>query len=315
MVPEKNLIGILTGPTASGKSGLALELALKNPQLEIINADSMLVYRGMDIGTAKPSPEELRQVPHHLVDICDPDEAFTAGDFHRAAEKAIQDIQDRGKRPLIVGGTGFYLKSLLYGLWDAPAKDPQIREALERLTNPALFEKLSQADPQSATRIGLQDRYRLIRALEILQLTGKSPTELQSEKAPTADPRFSLWIVDRSTEDLHLRIAERTNQMISQGLLVEEFQRIQKMFPKSRALGSVGYAQVGRYLSGEKPAGRKVKPGLEGLSEEIQLATRQLVKAQRTWFRGQNKGTLACHEFILEGDRERLEAIFKSTYG
>lgn len=322
MVPKKDLIppsprvssvGILAGTTASGKSSLSLDLARKNPQIEIINADSMLVYRGMNIGTAKPTSSELKEVPHHLVDIRNPDEPFTAGEFMRAAMSAIEEIHQRGKRALIVGGTGFYLKALLFGLWSAPAADPELRAQLEKKSNPELFEELSQKSRESADKIGPTDRYRLIRAVEVLRLTGKSPQELQSVISPQANPLFTLWITDRPNTELYERIRTRTVSMIEQGW-VEEVKDLLQRFPSSRALSAVGYSQVCDYLLGKPVPGRKVKPGIEGLSDEIQLATRQLVKSQRTWFRGQTKSVSQCKWFILESDQTLLEQEFNSVY-
>jgi tRNA dimethylallyltransferase len=313
MVSETRVIGILTGPTATGKSTLALELAQRFGRIEIINADSLLVYRQMNIGTAKPSPEELKQVPHHLIDIRNPDEPFTAGEFFRAAEKAIEEIHQRGNRPLIVGGTGFYLKSLLFGLWEAPPADPSLRESLNQKTNPELLDQLTQIDPDSALRIGGNDRYRLIRALELHILTGKTPTELQSQVPQKADPRFRLWVIDRENSELHTRIHLRTQEMLKQGL-INEFEGLQRLYPKSRALSAIGYAQVSQHLQGITPPGRKIRSGMDGLADEVELATRQLVKSQRTWFRSQSAQVSQSEWFSLDQDRARLEEAFKSVY-
>jgi tRNA dimethylallyltransferase len=267
----------------------------------------------MDIGTAKPNSFELKQVPHHLVDIRDPNEAFTAGEFFRANEKAFADIHSRGKRPLVVGGTGFYLKTLLFGLWEAPPANADLRNRLQSHSNEELHQSLLQIDPTSAQRIGTHDRYRLIRALELYQLTGRSPTELQNQISQQPDPRFHLWILDRPSLELNERIRLRTRQMIEQGL-IQEYQRIFDQYPESRALKAIGYAQVGAYLRQELPQGRKVKPGLDGLSDEIELATRQLVKSQRTWFRGQTTSVPQSQWFLLDQDRSRLEEAVKSVY-
>lgn len=313
MVPEKT--GILTGPTATGKSEIALEWAERHGGIEIINADSMLVYRGMDIGTAKPTPQERAKPPHHLIDIRNPDETFTAGEFYRECMAAIKAIQDRGKRALIVGGTGFYLKSLFFGLWKAPPAHPEIREALSKFSSEDLNRKLETIDPIAAQRIGLSDRYRLIRALELFQLTGKSPTELQSQMTLEPNPQFFLWIIDRPNSELYSRIQRRTQKMLEKGL-VEEVQTLQKNFSNCRPLSAVGYAQVCDFISGHTPPGRKIKTGIEGLSDEIQLATRQLVKQQRTWFR--NQKTHIPHPqsqwFQLDTDRPLLEETLKSVY-
>jgi tRNA dimethylallyltransferase len=289
MVPSPGVTAILTGPTASGKTALALEIARAARRsgaagIELINADSMVVYRGMDIGTAKPSRAELEEIPHHLVDVRDPDEPFTAADFVRGVKDALEGIHERGNRALIVGGTGFYLKALLYGLWDAPEADPVIRARLEKLSLAELHARLARQDEASALRIGPHDQYRLVRALELIELTGKTPTQLQAEVQPQPDARFELWICDREPAELERRIHQRTRQMLDDGLL-DEVARIRARYPAARSLGAVGYKEACAYLDGAPPAGRKIAPGLAGLQDEIELATRQLVKRQRTWFK------------------------------
>ncbi len=310
MMIQPSPIGILTGPTATGKSSLALDWAREHKNIEIVNADSLLVYRHFNLGTAKPLPKELQEVPHHLIDICNPNEVFTAGEFCRAAEKAITDITSRGKTPLIVGGTGFYLQALLFGTWDAPAADPELRQELEKLELATLHSRLAEKDSKSAQRIGKADRYRLVRALELIELTGQTPSQLQTEKKSEPDPRFRLWILDRDDADLHQRIQSRTASML-QSPWLEEVKWIRAKFPDCRPLQSVGYAQVLQYLDGEKPAGRKIRPGLLGLQDEIELATRQLVKKQRTWFKNQSKKVPGSQWFQLEKDRTLLEKTFK----
>ena len=275
---------VLSGPTASGKTGLAIELAITHGDIEIINADSLLVYRGLDIGTAKPSHAERKGIPHHLIDILDPDQEFTAADFRAQALAAIAGIHARGKRAIVVGGTGFYLKALLFGIWDAPKADPALGTELEKLENQALWQELIARDPIAATRIGQNDRYRLIRGVEILLLSGKTPTELEQAQNRTPDPSLELRILDRQDSELEARIHARTSQMLKDGI-IEEYQRVQARYGSVRPLSAVGYREVGRYLAGETPAGRKVKTGLPGLEDEINLATRQLVKSQRTFFK------------------------------
>jgi tRNA dimethylallyltransferase len=267
----------------------------------------------MNIGTAKPTAAELAQIPHHLIDLQTPDQNFTAGEFFRAAESMIQEIQDRGNRPLIVGGTGFYLKSLLFGLWDAPSQDASFRKSLDAFSNEALCQQLSERDQPSANRIGQADRYRLVRALELIYLTGQTPSELQAQLPAVPDPRFNLWILDREPTELDRRIKLRTGEMIQNGL-IEEVAQLQAEFPESRALLAVGYAQTVDFLAGKKPAGRKLPPGLPGLQDEIELATRQLVKSQRTWFRGQMARVPSSRWFVLDKDRSDLEEAFKAVY-
>jgi tRNA dimethylallyltransferase len=282
MAPEKTRI--LTGPTASGKTALAIQEALQDGRTEIINADSLCVYRHLDIGTAKPNLAERAGVPHHLIDIINPDQPFTAAEFRKLALEKISEVQGRGNRALIVGGTGFYLKALLFGVWDAPKSDPKLREELEKRTQGELHQELEAADSKAARRIGPNDRYRLVRALEVLRLSGKTPTELEEEQNKTPDPSMELVIVDRPDAELFARIQKRTRQMIEAGI-IEEVQRVRDAWGPVRPLSAVGYREVGMYIDGTPPEGRKVRPGLEGLEDEITLATRQLVKTQRTFFR------------------------------
>ena len=306
----------MTGPTATGKTALAIELACARGDIEIINADSLLVYRHFNVGTAKPTLEERKGIPHHLIDVQSPDTSFTAGDFVRSAHQAIEDIHARGKRALIVGGTGFYLKGLLFGVWDAPSADPEIRATLSSLPLTELHARLLEIDPASAQRIGPHDHYRLVRALEIFQISGKTPSQLEQESEKCADPRFHLWILDRPQAELSQRIHQRTRQMLESGL-VQEVSTLMAQYPSSRALDAVGYRQVRDHLLGILPEGRALRPGIAGLSEEIELATRQLVKKQRTWFRNQAQKVSQSRLFILDQDlsliREEFQRIYSSS--
>jgi tRNA dimethylallyltransferase len=313
MVSKKSVI-ILTGPSAAGKTSLSIELAKCAGNVEIVNADSLLVYRGMDIGTAKPTPEERQGVPHHLIDIREPDSPYTAADFRKDALDAIEAIESRGNRPLIVGGTGFYVKALLFGIWDAPAGDLGLRASLESLGNAQLLEELEARDPESARRIGGNDRYRLIRSVEIIRLSGRTPSEIQAEQPRSPDPRFRLWLIDRDPASLATRIVERTSAMLAAGL-VDEVDRLRKSHPLCRALGAVGYAQVVQWLEGRDPRGRPPASGLPGLAREIELATRQLVKRQRTFFRGLKLDPSCARAFELERDRVRAREEFMRAYG
>ncbi len=301
--PKPPVFPVLAGPTASGKTQLALETA-ERLGLEIINADSLLVYCGFDIGTAKPSLRERGSVPHHLIDIRDPLESFTAADFVREVHALHATLAPTGRRALIVGGTHFYLKALCRGLWDAPPTQPEFRSSLDGIETTELHSRLAQKDPAHAAKIGPSDRYRLIRALEILEFSGRRPSELEAEaEARDPDPRFPLLWIDRSTDELDERILQRTRQMLEQGL-IEETRSLMQRVPGARALGSVGYRQVVDHLEQRPPAGRKLRPGLGGLEDEITLATRQLVKAQRTFL----KGFSGAEGFILEQDRLKLVA-------
>jgi len=292
---------VLSGPTASGKSSLAIEVA-SLLGLEIINADSVCFYRGFDIGSAKPSLEELGRIPHHLIDIADPLDTYHAGRFLKDCKEKLEDIHARGKRALIVGGSGFYLKALRKGLWDAPEGSPEFRESLRDHATEELFQDLRNLDPDHATKIGSADRYRLVRALEILHFSGKKPSELESRMSDRTDPAFQLWVIDRESPELMERIRLRVEHMLDAGW-IEETQQLLEAYPESRTLRAVGYAQVVRHLRGEPPSGRKILPGVPGLRDEIILSHRQLVKQQRTWF----KQLSPDQTFTLDADLQDLK--------
>ena len=306
-------IAILTGMTATGKSEVALEFAAARGDIELINADSVQVFRGMDIGSAKPSAGEQARVRHHLLDIRNPDEPFSAGGFRRAVDGCLADIEGRGKRALIVGGTGFYLKALLYGMWQAEEADPaereKFRDALAETPSEDLLARIAEKDPVTAKRISASDRYRLVRALEVMHFTGKTPTELEDSMPTEPESRFTLLVLDRPKEELDQRIEKRTREMLRLGFL-EEVQKLLRDFPTSRALQAVGYAQVVAHIEGRLPAGRKSALTEENLVSEISLATRQLCKRQRTWFRSEKN----AKAFELEKDRAALLAALAGTY-
>ena len=278
----------LVGPTASGKTAAALALADSlQPQggTEIISIDSALVYRGMDIGTAKPSREELAAVPHHLIDTLDPLDSYSAAEFAKDATGLIQGIRARGKTPLLVGGTMLYLKALLEGLNDIPAANPEIRaqiqEEAERIGWPALHARLAQVDPQTAARLAPGDSQRIGRALEVWTATGQTLTSFhQSAKAQAPDwhiPIISLEPQDRAW--LHQRIALRFEQMMAAGFMdeVKALRARGDLHPDLPSMRCVGYRQAWEGLD----AGWREADILErGIS-----ATRQLAKRQITWLR------------------------------
>ena len=308
----KPSIAVLTGPTAVGKSDFAYSLCERHPEIEIIHADSIALYRHADIGSAKPSAELQKKFPHHLIDVKNPDQVYTAGDFVRDVRKILDDVSSRSKRALIVGGTGFYLKALLYGLWEnefSMKADPKLREEFSRLPSSELYRRLTEVDPSAALRIGANDKYRLIRALEIWEISKKTVSELDHALATEPDPQFALLVVDREQNDLLARIKSRTQNMLKTGLITET-QSLLQSFPTSRVLQAVGYAQVCDYLKKKLPPGRKIKPGIEGLQEEIELGTRQLVKRQRTWFRGQE----TAQWFVLDAEKKKLENTLEEIY-
>ena len=276
----------LLGPTASGKSDLAMKLTSHLP-VELVSVDSALVYRDMNIGTAKPDAEILRQYPHHLVDIRNPDEVYSAADFRSEVLTLMSAISERGNIPLLVGGTMLYFKVLIEGIASMPAADSAIREKIVREAETGGWQKvhqrLAEVDPESAARIHPNDPQRLQRALEIWELTGESMTQLHKKQQNLVSLPFSvcqLAIIPSERADLHRIIAARFEQMIKDGF-IEEVEHLREKYDLNAELPSiksVGYRQVWQYLEGE--VDRKA------MQERAIIATRQLAKRQFTWLRG-----------------------------
>lgn len=268
---------LLSGPTASGKSAVALELA-ERLGAEIISLDSMAVYRGMDIGTAKPTLEERRRVPHHLVDVREPHEQCTVAWWCMAAQATAAEIRQRSRRVLIVGGTPLYLKALLRGLFAAPPADPKLRQELEKLTDEEARSRLQLADPTSAARLHSGDRRRVLRALEVWLQTGQTMSALQRQfDQPAQLPRPGFWL-DLPRPALHQRIHDRIDRMLEAGWL-EECRRLLEL-PNGlcrEARQAAGYAELFAVFRGELPLAEAIP--------RIQTRTRQLAKRQVTWLR------------------------------
>jgi tRNA dimethylallyltransferase len=269
-------VAVLAGPTASGKSALALELAERAP-IEIVSADAMQVYRGMDIGTAKPTPAERARVPHHLIDILTPDRPFSVAAYVERAESAIADILARGKLPLVVGGTGFYIRSLTEGLATVPPADPAVQAPLwERLQQEGLeplLAELARASPEDAARAERNPR-RVVRALEILHRTNRPPSAFAMRP-----PRFAYAkvVLLPSVDELDARIEVRTQQMFAAGL-VQEVEALVARYPElPTALQAIGYKEIVRHLQGELSRDEAMA--------QVTLATRQYARRQRTWFK------------------------------
>jgi tRNA dimethylallyltransferase len=273
----------LLGPTAGGKSRLAMALAERLP-LEIVSMDSAQVYRGMDIGTAKPGAAERTRVPHHLIDVLDPDRSYSTGRWRTDAISAVKEVLGKGKVPLIVGGTMLYYRALVGGLDALPQADPQVRAAIDADAAtrgwPALHAELERVDPKSARRITAGDTQRIQRALEVWRITGKPLSALQGA-TPGALPftlkAFALVPADR--EALHARIANRFDEMLQAGL-TEEVKRLRSRYRLTLGMPSmraVGYRQVWQYLEGELDE--------RAMREQAIAATRQLAKRQLTWLR------------------------------
>jgi tRNA dimethylallyltransferase len=278
----------IMGPTAAGKTDLAIEIAKQLP-VEIISVDSALVYKGMDIGTAKPSIEELKLYPHHLVDIIDPTESYSAGNFRHDALVLMADITARGKIPLLVGGTMLYFKALEQGLADLPSADLLIRQKLEsereQFGLAYLHNRLKEVDPVSAKRIHVNDPQRLQRALEVYEISGKTLTELtneQHESLPYKVIKIILSPFERAV--LHQRIANRYKDMMKKEFIEE----VKILFSRDDchenlpAIRAVGYRQAWSFLSGDYNE--------EMFIEKAIVATRQMAKRQLTWLRSQTDG-------------------------
>ena len=273
----------LLGPTASGKSALAFRLAEKHP-IEIVSVDSAQVYRGMDIGTAKPSAAERARVPHHLIDVVDPDERYSAGRFRQDAIRAVTDTLGRKKVPLLVGGTMLYYRSLVAGLDALPAANADIRKDINvkagRVGWPALHAELGKVDPKAAARIMPNDAQRIQRALEVFRLTGKPISEFQRGEASTLPFSIHGCALIPERGELHRRIEQRFDAMLRGGL-VDELKTLKGKFELSADLPSmraVGYRQAWAFVEGEIDE--------KQLREQGIAATRQLAKRQITWLRG-----------------------------
>lgn len=283
----------LVGPTAAGKTAAALMLAQYFP-LEIISMDSALVYRDMDIGTAKPSLAEQAQVPHHLLDIRDPSDAYSAATFAKDAQTLIQAIRARNKRPLIVGGTLLYYKALSEGLHCLPSADNAVRQQLDdeaaQYGWPAMHARLKKVDPGTAARLSPNDAQRIQRALEIWILSGKTMTQLLEEEKTTPCESFhTLALEPQQRETLHQRIAARFDAMLEQGFLdeVNALRARGDLHADLPAIRCVGYRQAWQYLDGTLDR--------TTMREQALAATRQLAKRQLTWLRSlPTRHTIAC---------------------
>ena len=282
MKDEPINIYFLLGATASGKSSVGLRLA-KAMDAEIVSVDSMQVYKGMDIGTAKPTSEELRHVRHHLIDVVEPSESFSAARFVELAGKAVSDISGRSKRVLAVGGTALYAKALAEGLFDGPGSNAQLRRELKdragRVGSEVLHEELAQVDPEAAKRIHPNDLRRIVRALEVFELTGEPISSFQQQFG-RANPAYDCRYVclRRKREDLHGRINGRVKEMIRAGL-VDEVRGLLELPGglSMQAKQGLGYQEIIAHLAGEMELAEAI--------EAIKINTRRFAKRQMSWFR------------------------------
>lgn len=275
---QSSTILAILGPTASGKSDLAMVLA-RRMGAEILSVDSMQIYKGMDIGTAKPSKAEQAQVPHHLLDVVRPDETFTVARFVEAADRMIADAAARRTPVIATGGTPLYYKALFEGLFDGPGADAEVRSRLSGLSNEELFRRLSEVDPAAAARIHTNDLKRLIRALEVFELTGRPISSFQTEWTNPATRHPALWVgLNWDRNVLHRRINARVKAMLTAGWLEETHQLLAEYGTLSRtAAEATGYRELIEHLQGRMK--------LDDASEQIKIATRQLARRQMKWLR------------------------------
>jgi tRNA dimethylallyltransferase len=296
---------LLAGPTAVGKSAIALLLAERLGG-EIVSVDSMQVYRGLDIGTAKPSPADRARVPHHLIDVVDVTEPFDAAQFVQLARRAVADIQSRGRLPILCGGTGLYFKAFLEGLGQAPPADAALRATLAATPLPELLRELAERDPVSYDRIDRQNPRRVIRAIEVIRLTGKpfSTQRADWQPSPLAPPSSTRCFgFGRSVVDLRQRIDTRVDAMFRRGWVAETKQLLKRGLAQNQtAMQALGYRQIVEHLSGER--------SLADTIELVKVRTRQFAKRQMTWFRRQLQLT-----WINLEPQSSAEAVVKAIAG
>lgn len=273
---------VILGPTATGKSALGMELCRRLGG-EIVNADALQVYRGLDVGTAKPPPEDRAEIPHHLIDILEPSQRFSAGEFARLARAAVADIETRGAVAVVVGGSGLYLRAFLEGMSPIPRGDEALRRRLEERLEaeglPSLYRQLEQLDPATAERLPPADRQRILRALEVVEASGRPLSEWIAERPFGARRIQALRIgLTLPRTILYHRIADRVQAMIDRGWVQEvELMLGQGITPEAPAFQAIGYRQLVRYLTGAWSLDRAL--------DDIIGATRRYAKRQMTWFR------------------------------
>ncbi|WP_210363916.1 tRNA (adenosine(37)-N6)-dimethylallyltransferase MiaA [Bacillus sp. REN3] len=282
---KKQKLIVLIGPTAVGKTSLSIELA-KRFNAEIISGDSMQIYKGMDIGTAKITQEEMEGIPHHLLDIKEPEESFSTAEFQELVRAKIEEISTRGRLPMIVGGTGLYIQSAIYDyhFTDSPS-DQSFREALERQADEdgpeALHQTLKEADPESAARIHPNNIRRVIRALEVIHCTGKTASEVQGDQSPELLYNTALVGLTMDRELLYERINLRVDRMVEQGLLQEVKHLYDKGLRDCQSIQAIGYKELYDYFDGNVT--------LQQAIENLKQNSRRYAKRQLTWFRNKMK--------------------------
>ncbi len=285
---DKPKVIVICGPTASGKTALSIELA-KKINGEIISSDSMQIYKYMDIGTAKPSEEEKQGIPHHLIGFVEPNQRYSVADFKKDAETAIDEVLKKGKIPIVVGGTGLYIDSLIYGIEYQDIKlDEKYRQELEKRAEEEGLEKLykeaQEIDPQAMEKISPNDKKRILRVLEIYKATGKNKTEQEKEsRKKEVKYDYKVFAINWDRAVLYERINKRVDNMIEQGLIEEVKKLLEKYNQFPTAMQGLGYKEVVEYLQGDTSK--------EEMIEKIKMETRRYAKRQITWFK-KNKQTI-----------------------
>ncbi len=295
---DKPEVIVICGPTASGKTGLSIELA-KKINGEIISGDSMQIYKEMDIGTAKVTREEMQGIKHYLIDIIEPNQRYSVAEFKKDAEKAIEEIINKGKTPIVVGGTGLYIDSLIYGIEYQNIKlDEEYRKKLEKEAEEGLdnlYEKAKKIDPEAMKKISPNDKKRIIRVLEIYKATGKTKTQQEEESRKELKYDYKVFAINMEREKLYERINKRVDLMLQQGL-IEEVEKITEKYNEfPTAMQGLGYKEVVEYLEN--------KTTKEEMIEKIKMETRRYAKRQITWFK-KNKQTI-----WLDGLKSREENV------
>ena len=275
----------LAGPTASGKSALAMRIARARPA-EIVSCDSLQVYRGLDVGSAKPGLQDRAAVPHHLIDVVDPDQDFSAADYGRMGRRAIADIHARGRVPIVAGGTGLYLRALLHGLFEGPARDEPLRRRLEGMADrhgdARLHRILARVDPESAARIQARDRVRVVRALEVYRATGRPIGEHHRSGAGPLTGSITRVRGGSAVASGCVQRWRSDGAMLARGL-VEETRGLLARYPGARPLGAIGYRQAVAVVRGDA--------AVADAQRDIVVETMRYAKRQRTWFRHQETAT------------------------
>ncbi len=302
---SKPKVVVICGPTASGKTALSIELA-KKINGEIISSDSMQIYKDMDIGTAKPSKEEMQGIKHYMLDFVEPNKRYSVADFKKDAERAIEDILEKDKVPIVVGGTGLYVDSLIYGIEYQDIKfDEQYRKELENRAKQEglenLYNEAKQIDPQAMEKISANDQKRILRVLEIYKATGKNKTEQEIESRKNGIKYdYKVFAINMDREKLYDRINKRVDIMIEQGLIQEVEDLLKKYDEFPTAMQGLGYKEVVEYLQGEISK--------EEMIDKIKMETRRYAKRQITWFK-KNKQTIWIEPHDLQKILDEIHII------